>query len=185
VQKEFESSEKQKQPDSEQGRINLESAWRAHAAQESWAGKVDSKASIFLAVDGVVLSAILTARSQSGNVFATLAGWRDDTLTAALILCGTAGVLATMVVFPVLGGRRPSNGGRDRGVIYFGDLRRRQAGELARQLAGLTLEDQFGQVSRQLVVMARTTWIKHRLLQVALASALTGFLAIMSALLFR
>lgn len=183
TQKIIESPEKPKWTDFEQGRINLESAWRAHGAQESWAAKVDTKASIFLAVDGVVLSAVLTARSQKAALFADLAGWRTDTLTAALILCGLAGVLATMVVFPILGGRRRSNGGRDRGMIYFGDLRRRQAGELAHQLAGQTLEDQFGQVSRQLVVMARTTWIKHRLLQVALASALTGFIAIMSAFL--
>jgi hypothetical protein len=185
AQKVSESPEKRKRADSEQGRINLESAWRAHAAQESWAAKVDTKASIFLAVDGVVLSAILTARSQSGNVFATLDGWRGAILTAALVLCGVAGVLATVVVFPILGGRRSSNAGRDRGMIYFGDLRRRQAGELAHQLAGLTFEDQFGQVSRQLVAMARTTWIKHRLLQVALASALAGFVAIMSALMLR
>lgn len=189
AEKVIESPEKQKRVDSEQGRINLESAWRAHAAQEGWAAKVDTKASIFLGVDGVALSAILTARSQKDNLFASLNGWRADTLTVAVVLCGIAGVLATMVVFPLLGdGRQKSCDSpatsRDRGMIYFGDLRHRQASELANQLAGLALEDQFGQVSRQLVMMARTTWIKHRLLQVALAAGLAGFVAIMCSILF-
>ncbi|MEW2594363.1 Pycsar system effector family protein [Micromonospora aurantiaca] len=165
----------------EQGKLNLESAWRAHTAQENWAAKVDTKASIFLAVDGVVLSAVLAGRNQQGNAFASLDGWRSDVLTLALVLCGLGGLLAIMVVFPVLGGRDPI---RNSGTIYFGDLRRRQPAELSQQLANLTLDEHFRQVSRQLVAMARRTWIKHRLLQVALVSALTGFVAIMSVMLF-
>ncbi|GIF25077.1 hypothetical protein Ate02nite_78070 [Paractinoplanes tereljensis] len=145
--------------------------------------RIDAKASIFLAVDGVALSALLTARSQNGNILANLEGWRSGALTGALLLCVLAGLLTTAVVFPLLGGSRTMR--KNRGTIYFGDLRRRQAGELAHQLAHLTLEDQFAQVSRQLVAMARTTWIKHRLLQVALVVALAGFLTIIGVLTFR
>lgn len=165
-----------------QGKINLESAWRAHTAQESWAGKVDTKASIFLAVDGLVLSAVLTAWSRREGIFASMGGWRADALALALGLCAAGGLLAIVVVFPVLGGRDPVG---DSGTIYFGDLRRRQPGELAQQLAGMTLEDQFGQVSRQLVAMARRTWIKHRLLQAALVSSLAGFLVVVFVVLSR
>jgi hypothetical protein len=175
TEKASEDLKKGNQTVSEQGKINLESAWRAHAAQEGWAAKVDTKASIFLAVDGVVLSAVLTARRQEGSHLASLDGWPDDVLTVALVLCGIGGVLAIMLVFPILGGRDPM---RSTGTIYFGDLRRRRVGELAQQLASLSLEDQFTQVSQQLVAMAWRTWLKHRLLQAALTSALAGYLAI-------
>ncbi|MEU6025315.1 Pycsar system effector family protein [Micromonospora sp. NPDC047134] len=165
---------------SDQEKINLEGAWRAHAAQEGWAAKVDTKASIFLAVNGVVLSAAVAARSQQGDPFRSLGGWRADVVTLALVLCGLGGLMAIMVVFPVLGGRDPI---RHSGTIYFGDLRSRQPGELAQQLAGLTVDDQFRQLSQQLIAMARRTWIKHRLLQLALLSAVCGYVVIMCAIM--
>ncbi len=46
-------------------------AWRVHGAQESWTAKVDIKASIVLALDGVVLAAVITGHNK-GGVFSQL-----------------------------------------------------------------------------------------------------------------
>ncbi|MFI1993837.1 Pycsar system effector family protein [Actinoplanes sp. NPDC020271] len=156
----------------ERARTNLDIAWRAHAAQESWAGKVDTKASILLALDGVILGAMLTARAQKVSVVPVLTGPRLTTLVVAVVLCAVAGLLAAAVVFPVLGGRRS-------GTIFFGDLRRRAAGDLAGQLLRLTVAEQVEQVALQLVAMSRVNWLKHRLMQAALIATMAGFLLVM------
>ena len=107
----------------ERERINLEVAWRAHAAQESWAGKVDTKASILLALNGLILGAMLSGRIQKDSFIQVLRGPWLTVLAVAVVLCAVAALLAAMVVFPVLSGRR---GGAE-GTIFFGDLRRRDA----------------------------------------------------------
>jgi hypothetical protein len=161
----------------EQQRVNLDVAWRAHVAQENWATKVDTKASIFLALDGVVIGVTLAARAQKGSFIDVLGGWRAGLLVAALVTCFVAALIAAVAISPVLG--RP----RNRGTIYFGDLRRRHADDLAAQLATMTVQNQISQVSEQLVAMARITWLKHRLMQVAVAAALVGYVLIMLVLL--
>lgn len=164
---------------------NLDIAWRTHAAQESWAGKVDTKASILLTLNGVILGAVLSARVQQDSFIAVLAGSRAVVLAVAVALCAVAGLLAAGVIYPVLG--RGHHNGRNRpdpnGTVYFGDLRRRRPCELAGQLATMSTEEQFGQVARQLVAMARAAWLKHRLLQAALVITMCGFLMIMAVML--
>ena len=163
----------------EQERVNLDVAWRAHVAQENWATKVDAKASIFLALDGVVVGAILAARAQKGSFIDVLGGWRASLLVVALVICFVAALIAAVAIIPVLG--RP----RSRGTIYFGDLRCRQADDLAAQLATMTVRDQISQVSEQLVAMARIAWLKHRLMQMAVAVAVIGYVLIMLVLLLH
>ncbi|GIE31918.1 hypothetical protein Ait01nite_049630 [Actinoplanes italicus] len=164
---------------------NLDVAWRTHVAQESWAGKVDTKASILLTLNGVILGAVLSARVQKDSFIAVLAGPRAVMLAIAVVLCATAGLLAAGVIYPVLGRghRNGSNRPDPAGTIYFGDLRLRRPAELAGQLATMTTEEQFGQVARQLVAMARAAWLKHRLLQAALVATTCGFLMIMAVML--
>ncbi|WIM96385.1 DUF5706 domain-containing protein [Actinoplanes oblitus] len=159
----------------ERERINLEVAWRAHAAQESWAGKVDTKASILLALNGLILGAMLSARIQKDSFVQVLSGPRLTMLAVAVVLCAVAALLAAAVVFPVLGGRRGGAGG----TIFFGDLRRRDPAELAAQLLGLTVPGQVEQVARQLVAMSRANWLKHLLMQAALTATMIGFLLVM------
>jgi len=162
-------------------RSNLDIAWRTHSAQENWTGKVDTKASIFLALDTAVLGAIVAARTQREGALRTLDGWQTGLLWTAIAMCFIGAVLAAMVVFPLLG--RSTSSGRPSGTIYFGDLRRWEPDDLAERLAELTAEEQFHQVSRQLVAMARVVWLKHRIMQVALGVALAGYALIFLALL--
>ncbi|WP_282288034.1 Pycsar system effector family protein [Micromonospora sp. WMMD998] len=161
-------------------RANLDIAWRSHAAQESWTAKVDTKVSIFLALDGAVLGSVLAARAQRGGAFQQLDGWRANLLTLALVLCAAGAVLAAAAVFPMLGRARRAE--RRRGIIYFGDLRHREPADLARQLAELTLPEHFDQVARQLVAIARTSWAKHRILQLASALTIPGYVMILAVL---
>jgi len=161
-------------------RSNLDIAWRTHGAQENWTGKVDTKASIFLALDTAVLGAVVAARTQRDGALRALDSWQTTLLWTAIAMCLLGAVLAAVVVFPILG--RPRSSGRPSGTIYFGDLRRWEPDDLAQRLANLTAEEQFQQVSRQLVTMARVAWLKHRLMQVALGMALAGFALIFIAL---
>jgi len=159
---------------------NLDIAWRAHGAQENWTGKVDTKASIFLALDIAVVGAVVTARTQRDGALHSLSGWESGLLWVAIALCLIGATLAAIVVFPILG--RPDNSGPPSGTIYFGDLRRWNPDDLAQRLAVLTAEEQFQQVSRQLVTMAAVSWFKHRVMQGAMGAALTGYALILIAL---
>lgn len=157
-------------------RLNLDIAWRSHAAQESWTGKADAKASIFLAMDGAVLAGVLAARAQKGSYLHGLGGWPATILIIALILCAAGALLAATATFPLLGD--PRRRGHRPGTIFFGDLRVRQNDDLSQQLAALTIDEQFSQVAHQLIAMSRASWIKHRLMQGALAVAILGYLLI-------
>lgn len=160
---------------SDQLRLNLDLAWRSHAAQEGWTARADTKASIFFAVNGAVLGTVLAARTQPGGFLVGLGGWRAAVLLVALVLCGLAEVVAGAAVVPLLGPGR--NTGR-RGTIYFGELRRRDPADLRDQLMRLTPEEQFAQIAHQLVAMARVNWFKHRIIQLLMAAAFAGYVLV-------
>ena len=145
-------------------------AWRCHAAQESWTAKVDAKASIFLTANFVGLAALLAARSNPGEVVPP-SGWQRFGLDTGIVLAGLATLATIVVIFPLLGPSRVAQPG----AIYFGHLRGRSPDAVARQISVLGFEDQLGQLARQLVVMSRVNWMKHRVLQVAIVLAVVGY----------
>lgn len=132
-------------------------------------------------MDGLVLAGALAARSQQGSYLNGLGGWREILLLTALILCSIGALLAAAAIFPLLGDLHRHRAGP--GTIFFGDLRRRAPDDLAQQLSRLTLDEQFSQVARQLVAMSKVSWIKHRLMQAALTTAILGFLLILVVLI--
>ena len=141
--------------------------WRAHAAQEAWTAKVDVKASIVLALDGVVLAAIISGHNKDG-VLAQLAGWRNLFHGIAAVLIFVALVLAGAVVRPALGSSREHKRHHTDHLIYFGHLRHWDGPALAARLRGCTPHDETEQLGEQLVAMSRRNWWKHRFLQYAL-----------------
>ena len=153
-------------------KTNAECAWRVHTAQENWTSKVDTKASAFFTVNLAGLAVILAFRTQKDGLLVTLTGWRHGMADLAILLCGIAVVVAGAAIFPLLGRVHEHQTRRD--VIYFGHLRHRSPANLAQQLAGLTEREQIDQLARQLVVMAKGNWIKHRCLQLALLIAFVG-----------
>jgi len=156
---------------------NIEFAWRAHAAQENWTAKVDTKASIFFTVNGAGVAALVALRTQSGGVLEQLAGARQIIGDLGIVLCALAVVIAGAAIFPVLGRSKRHRVERD--TIYFGHLRHRTPAEVAEQLRTLNDDEKLDQLARQLVVMSRANWAKHRLLQLALVMALVGYVTVL------
>ncbi|WP_157641275.1 Pycsar system effector family protein [Longispora albida] len=176
-------------------------AWRVHAAQENWTAKVDAKAATFLSIDLALLTALAAAR-LTGGLLAALTGFRAVMVNTGTVLCLLGVILAVAAVYPRLGStirppnpaprRTPGDGEADgvpespkrlmRGTVYFGHLRRWQPGELAERLTRITPAEQLDELSHQLVQMARYNWIKHRLVQSAMLTAVLGAVLIAAAI---
>lgn len=153
-----------------EGKEALEFAWRVHSALDSWTGKVDTKASIALAIESAIVGFVITL-SDAGSRFGDLGG------RALIAYCAGVGFLlfsvlmSLLVVLPQLN-RRQSRRTWSENIIYFGHLRHWQPDDLAAALrAKQPSEDQL---SRQLVAMARIAWRKHAWLQWSLVSLVAG-----------
>jgi hypothetical protein len=148
----------------------LEFGWRVHGALDSWTGKVDTKASIALAIESAAFGFVVTL-SRKGERFAHLAGssrtWYDIGLGFVLF----AVLMSLAVVLPQLNRRASRKNWRDN-MIYFGHLRRWRPDDLARALLDERLDEQ--QLARQLVAMSKIAWRKHAWLQWSLVSLVLG-----------
>ena len=155
----------------------IDFAWRIHSAQEAWTAKVDTKASILLALEGGSLFAVLAANGERGVL-------RDLTSIAlAVELAAVAflflGVLAAgAAVFPLLGRVRQHRRDHDRHFVYFGHVRHWEAGPLARALRSRPAEDDATMLALQLIAMSKRNWHKHRFVQLSLSAALLGVVLI-------
>ena len=151
----------------------VETAWRIHDALADWTGKVDAKASFALTLESAVLGA-LAAFSGTGHRFGHLHGALPKTLFwLGVLLLGLSAVVSALVVVPRLAGQ---DGGTPRtNFVYFGDLRLWDPELLATRL---TDTSPLQSLTRQLVVMSRIAWIKHRRVQLSFALAGAGTLAV-------
>ncbi|ROR64829.1 hypothetical protein EDD26_0180 [Agrococcus jenensis] len=129
-----------------------ENAWRLHAAQMEWTGKVDAKAAFALTVQAALLGAVvvLLEDMKSGLEYTLLGA------SAVLVLAGA--VFAAAVVAPQLRGRKLGEEAKSN-FIFFGHARLWKPERLARELKRSDLVDQLAQ---QVVVMADIAWKKHR-----------------------
>lgn len=144
----------------------VETAWRIHAAVGEWTARVDAKASFALTLESAAVAGII-ALSGSGNVFADPHGWAFRCLLwAGITLILIAAVFAVLVVTPRL--RAPSiQAEAAENFIYFGHLMHREATDLAESLR--RTDTLLPVLSRQLVVMSKIAWSKHRYVQMSLA----------------
>jgi hypothetical protein len=151
-----------------------EHAWRVHAAIVDWTGKVDQKASFALAVESAVLLGVIAASnrdSESTRLLSTLDNglevWTYRTGTVLLVL---AIVLAMATVIPQLRRGKLNDEWRDN-WIFFGHVQHWDEPDLTRALRN---RDTLPVLSRQLIVMSKIAWKKHRRLQRSLLSAIVG-----------
>jgi hypothetical protein len=142
----------------------IEFAWRVHGALDSWTGKVDTKASIALAIESAMFGFAVTLSRENGP-FAGLHGRGQAGYYIGLGLILVAVFFALLVVVPQLN-RRKSKKGWEGNMIYFGHLRHWDPDELCHALS--KQRDDEGQLARQLVAMAKIAWRKHSLLQISL-----------------
>jgi hypothetical protein len=151
--------------------------WQVHQALGDWTGRIDGKASIALALESAGLGIALTALGEEG----WLGGATGVAVTLAVLAAGAfilAAAFSVAVVFPQLSVRKVPNGRPGR--IYFGHLRDWSPDALALSLESDPLDEDLG---RQLVVMSRVLWRKHRWLQVSLVAFFVGALLLATATL--
>ncbi|MFJ4617606.1 Pycsar system effector family protein [Streptomyces sp. NPDC088812] len=151
----------------------VETAWRIYTALADWTGKVDTKAAFALTVESaaLALTAVLRSSSHSGPGGAPrLDGLSAPALaTVGMGLLTVAALLAVLAVVPRLGDEGVPRSGP--GFVYFGDLRGLAPDELAQTLR---TTDPLPVLSRQLVIMSKIAWRKHRCTQASLALAAAG-----------
>lgn len=151
-------------------RPGVDFGWRVHAALDSWTGKVDTKASIALAIESAVFGFVVTL-TKRGEQFTSLHG---SDLVVFRIGSGfllVAIFLSLLVVAPQLN-RRQAKQIWSSNMIYFGHLRHWDPKKLAQ---ALDTDQPYGeQLARQLVTMAKIAWRKHALLQYSLACLVLG-----------
>ncbi|WP_432791421.1 DUF5706 domain-containing protein [Brevibacterium sp. K11IcPPYGO002] len=148
----------------------IDAAWRIHAAQIDWTGKVDAKAAFAFAIESAALATVI-GLSAPGRLFSEL----GNGFLLTLYYTGLFGLLvsiafAALVVFPRLRGRHTKAESADN-FIYFGHARHWEATVLKTALAEVDLLDQL---SRQIVVMATIAWTKHKRVQWSVSSAVAA-----------
>ena len=149
-------------PSTEPPRTNGDDfAWKVHEAIDSWTGKVDTKASIALAIEAAIAGFVITLSTNHGRL-SGLHGYRADLDHVGLILLAASVMASLAVVMPQLSRWKakrnwPSN------MIYFGHLRRWDPDRLAEALSSEI--PATAQLARQLVEMSKIAWRKHAWLQ--------------------
>ncbi len=157
--------------------------WKVHDAQERWTTRVDSKAALYLATQTAALVAIFAAW-PSDKPLGSLTGANHTVAIAGTGVSIIAVLLAGCAVIPMLGffgGNKAKH--RDH-LIYFGHLRHwKDHEQLSTRLRTLTPTDELGQLSLQLIAVAKRNWRKHVLLFAAMSSGASGALAVLAAYL--
>lgn len=146
-------------------------AWKVHEALDSWTGKVDTKASIAVAIEAAIAGFVITL-STNGGPLSGLRGYRADFDYCGLVLLAASVVASLAVVMPQLSRLKARRTWRSN-MIYFGHLRRWDPDTLAEALSSEI--PTTTQLARQLVEMSKIAWRKHAWLQWSLVFLLMAF----------
>lgn len=157
----------------------LDFAWRVHGALEAWTGRVDTKASITLAIESAILGFVVTM-SKKGERFAKLDGFSNLTYHVGIACLLVAVLFALLVVIPQLRRRRSRQEWRT-GMVYFGHLRHWNSADLATALK--TKQVYETQLANQLVSMSKIAWRKHTRLQWSISLLILGAACLVLAVL--
>jgi Na+/H+-dicarboxylate symporter len=160
----------------------IDNAWKVHAAQVDWTGKVDAKASFAFALESAAIVSTV-ALSAEGRIFGDLsdpaAGWLYG-FGLAFILVGA--VFAVAVVIPRLKSDLVKSKAPDN-YIFFGHAQHWEPDNLTTALKD---GDILPVISRQIVVMADIAWQKHRWVQLSMfAGCAGGVCIVLAALVLR
>lgn len=155
-------------------------AWQVHSVLAEWTRTVDAKASFALAMESAALAGV-AALSGTGHRLGSVSGALPKAvLWTGLTLLGLSAVLAVLAVFPRHNreGRLPPAHLDD--FIFYGHIRHWSPDELADLLGR---HAPLPALARQLVDMSRIVWIKQRLVQQSLLTAVGGCVLIFIAAL--
>lgn len=151
-----------------QASASADFAWRVHTVQEAWTAKVDVKASVLLALEGGLFLATISMDSTLGQA-PDQRGWGRVVAIASMGLLLSAIASAAGALLPLIGTAQALRREYPNHLIHFGHLRHWDPGALANRLQNLTAASETAMLARQLIVMSRLNWWKHRCLQVSIA----------------
>lgn len=133
-------------------------AWEVYRSHADWIGKVDTKASILLALQGVLLG-VVVSMTDTGKPFSCLRAWWEWSLFyAGLALLLVAAVMSVLVIAPRVRIRRHQpNRKAMEDYTYFGHSRWWKPDALAEEMRKPALSI----LARQVVVLGQVAWRKH------------------------
>lgn len=135
-------------------------AWTIYHSHGEWISRVDAKASIMLALQGVTLGAVI-ALTDKDRPYAQLCWWWEWALfIAGFAMLLAAIVLAVLALVPRVTSEKPSKK-EMRDYIYFGHTRLWKPDALEDELRKPALPV----LARQLIVLGRISWRKHYLVK--------------------
>lgn len=151
----------------------VETGWRIHSALIDWTGKVDGKATFALTIESAMFAGVIGFNlNRLHTEPARWLFWVGVGFLAVSLL------LVAYVVRPRLRSLSIDAEFRDN-LIYFGHLRKWEPDEVTEALKEMNVLPMLG---KQLVVMSRIAWRKHRLLQLSLTGAvISGVMFALSA----
>ncbi|WP_077490879.1 Pycsar system effector family protein [Sinomonas mesophila] len=143
----------------------IEQAWKVHAAQVDWTGKVDTKASFAFTIESATLG-ITVALSATNRIFASMPSGLPPFLYWAGIVALLCGMFcALMCVIPRLKSKDLLKTAEEN-FIYFGHARHWDPDRL---VDAFKEHDMLPMITRQIVVMADVAWDKHKWVQRSMA----------------
>lgn len=139
----------------------IDNAWKIHAAQVDWTGKVDVKASFAFTLESAIIATTVIL-SSNGRLFTDLPpGLASLSYWIGILSLAVGAFFALVVVRPRL--KSPGlEKASENNYIYFGHAQYWQADELA---DALREGDILPVITRQIVVMAEIAMTKHRWVQ--------------------
>jgi hypothetical protein len=142
----------------------LELSWRVLGEVVGSIGKADAKAGFVATLDTAVLAGVFTLTHLAG-----LATAARVFVKIGAILLVVALIFAVAVMLPILRARKSEH--TNGNYLCFGTVRNHSAAGL---LARIADEDTAHAVCAQAVVLSRSSWLKHRLLQVSMWGTIAG-----------
>ena len=153
-------------------------AWQIHSALMSWTSNVDNKSSFALGLETGLLAGAVALRGSEDFLQTFKNNWSLVLWAAAIVLLGFAVLLTTMVVAPRLN-RRSIERDSTKDYIFFGHLTKKYPeGRTTELVQALETEPVLEVIARQLQIMGKFAWYKHRLLQLAMLVGTAGSLCL-------
>lgn len=163
----------------------INTAWSVHTALGDWTGRVDVKASIFLALESALMGVVIDASGKYGPFAekALVTRFEHILYWAGTLLIGSSILMAVLVVTPQLRRWKSRKRGSEwkKNLVYFGHLRHWDPDDLRREL--MERPEALGSLSRQLVRMSEISWRKHSWAQISMVLAVFGAITILWCLL--
>jgi len=144
----------------------------------TWTSNVDNKSSFALGLETGLLAGAVALRGSEDFLQTFHNGFSGVLWATAIVLLGSAVLITTLVVAPRLNSRRLSKD-TTKDYIFFGHLAQKYPqGETAELVKALETEPVLDVIARQLQVMGRFAWQKHRRLQLAMIVGTAGSLCL-------